>query len=187
MHVQTARSLHHRVLICHSGDAIRSLSNILGDILPIKQSFFDSLKVLDSMELSGSLLMDLSIKAAIPKNLISSSNYGDIDVTVLVNRFKTTASFAVDPFSLSLPLALPGGATAINFNLTDARFGSDLFVNATNISITELFSDDQETSLKYGGTLFVDLPLTVGVAGRSIGIGLTVTDQNLFAPNPKGK
>jgi hypothetical protein len=81
----------------------------LNSVLPIKTQFLDSLSVLDSLILQGSLLIDLSIIASIPTNVISDSNYGDITVSVVINRFEAAASIGSAEFSLDLPIILPSG------------------------------------------------------------------------------
>jgi hypothetical protein len=170
-------------------DALKSLKAVLGTVLPVRQSFFDSLSALDSLELKGALLIDLSIIARIPSEFISTSSFGDIDIRVLVNRFEVIASFGSSAFTLDLPITLPGGSgTIINFGLTDSTFSMDFFVrNAHTIDILELFSGNQESAslnLEYGGTLDAYLPLTVGIADVNIDIELMVHDSNLFEANP---
>jgi hypothetical protein len=169
-------------------DALRSLSRVLGDALPIKQKFYDNLSAFD-LELNGSLLLDFSIKSGISRDQVSGSSYGGIALSVMVNRFEAAASFgSVSPFSLNLPLELPGVIPAVNFTLTDANFGLDVFINNPDpLNIIDLFSADQaSTALSYGGSLFANLPLDVGVAGTNIGVLVTVSDENLFAPSPAG-
>jgi hypothetical protein len=168
---------------------LKSLRAILGTVFPVRQSFFDSLSALDSLELKGSLLLDLSIVARIQSEDIGSSSFGDIDMKVLINRFEATASFGSSAFTLDLPITLPGGSgNIINFGLTDSTFSMDFFVrNAHTIDILELFSGNQESAslnLEYGGTLDAYLPLTVGIADVNIGVELMVHDSNLFEPNP---
>jgi hypothetical protein len=174
----------------HSRDALRSFSRVLGNALPIKQKFFDNLYALDNLELNGSLLLDFSVKAGISRDQVSGSTYGGIALSVVVNRFEATASFgSVSPFSLNLPLELPGASPAVNFTLTDASFGVDITIkNPDPINIIDLFSGDQaSTALRYGGSLLANLPMTVGIADTNIGIELTVSDENLFESNVVGK
>ena len=96
---------------------------VLESILPVGQQFSDSLSVLDSLVLQGSLLIDFSIIASIPTDLISGSNYENVEVSVLINRFEATASFSSMAFSLDLPLTLPSSdGQVISFGLTDASF-----------------------------------------------------------------
>lgn len=181
---------HHSQPCFYRRDALRSLSKVMGDALPIKQKFFDDLYALNSLHLNGSLLLDFSVKASIPKDQVNGTSYGGIDVSILVNRFEAKAAFgSVSPFTISLPLALPGSSEVVSFNLTDASFGVDVFVKTLNpINLTDLFSDDRaSTTLSYGGSLTANLPMTVGVAGTNIGIDLTVLDQNLFESNMIGK
>ena len=170
-------------------EALKGLMKMLEPILPVKQQFFDSLSVLDSLVLQGSLLIDFSITASIPANLISGSNYDDVSVSVWVNRFEATASFSSTAFSLNLPISLPSGDGAvINFGLTNASFSTDFFVNTTApIDIVQLFSSDQNSAnlgFDYGGTLEAILPLSVGAAGVNIDVDLLIKDPNLSAPNP---
>ena len=176
------------MIFTYRRDAMKSLTSILGTVLPVRQSFFDSLSALDSLELQGSLLIDFSIIASIPANLISEASFGDISVSVIVNRFEATASFGSSAFSLDLPITLPVSGETIDFGLTDSTFVMDLFVRNSNpVDILELFSDNQDSAslnLDYGGTLDAYLPLTVGIAGVNMGVELTITDQNLFEPNP---
>jgi hypothetical protein len=168
---------------------LRSLTAVLGTVLPVRQSFFHSLSALDSLELQGSLLIDFNVTASIPPGVINQSSFGDVSLSVLVNRFEATASFGSSAFTLNLPITLPGGdGTIINFGLTDSTFSMDFFVrNANPIDILELFSGNQgneSLNLEYGGTLDAYLPLTVGIADVNIGVELTVHDSNLFEPNP---
>ena len=171
-------------------EALRSLISIIGSIIPVRQQqFFNGLSVLDSLVLQGSLLIDLSIIANIPSNIISESNYGNINVSVLVNQFEVTASFGSTAFSLGIPIALPSGdGTTINFNLTDASFLIDFFIRAPDsINLVQLFTDDQDSAvgnLDYGGTFEANLPLMVGIAGLNIDVDLMITDANIFEPDP---
>jgi hypothetical protein len=147
------------------------------------------LSALDSLELQGSLLIDFNVTASIPPGVINQSSFGDVSLSVLVNRFEATASFGSSAFTLNLPITLPGGdGTIINFGLTDSTFSMDFFVrNANPIDILELFSGNQgneSLNLEYGGTLDAYLPLTVGIADVNIDVELTVHDSNLFEPNP---
>ena len=64
----------------------------LGSVLPISRELLDTLSRLDSFRLQSSLLIDLSIIASFPTNVISESNYDGIIVSVLINRFEATAS-----------------------------------------------------------------------------------------------
>ena len=166
-------------------EALKSLQRVLSRVIPVKQHFFDSLSALDSLSLQGSLLIDFSVIASIPQNMISDSSYGDIDVSVLVNHFEATASFGLSAFSLDLPITLPSSDT-INFGLTEASFSLDFFVNTPNaISIIELFDGDKDSApLSFGGTLDANFPLTVGIAGVNINVDLIINDSNLFEPNP---
>ena len=138
--------------------------------------------------MQGSLFIDLSIIASIPKDSISEASFGDIAVSVLVNQFEATASFGSSAFSLDLPITLPGGNEVFNFGITDSTFSLDFFVrNSSPIDILELFSDQQDDAslnLDYGGTLDAYLPLTIGMADVNMGVQLTVQDTNLFEPNP---
>ena len=154
-------------------------------VFPVKQQFFDNLSALDSLSVQGSLLIDFSVIASIPQNMISNSSYGDIAVSVLVNNFEATASFGSPAFSLDLPVTLPSGDT-INFGLTEASFSIDFFVNTPNaIDITELFDGDKDSApLSFGGTLDANFPLTVGIAGTNIDVNLIINDSNLFELNP---
>lgn len=94
---------------------------MLGSVLPIRQQqLFSSLSALDSLSLQGNLLIDFSVIANIPANLIGGANYADIAVSVLINRFEATASFSSTPFSLNLPISMRG--EIINFGVTDASF-----------------------------------------------------------------
>ena len=160
---------------------------MLSRVLPVKQQFFDSISVLDSLSLQGSLLIDFSVIVSIQQDKISQSSYGDIHASVLVNHFEATASFGSSAFSLDLPITIPNVNTAINFGLTDASFSVAFFVNTTNtIDIVELFSGDQDSAhLNFGGTLDANLPLTVGIAGVNIDVDLIINDSNLFEPNPE--
>ena len=160
---------------------------MLSRVLPVKQQFFDSISVLDSLSLQGSLLIDFSVMVSIEQDKISQSSYGDIHASVLVNHFEATASFGSSAFSLDLPITIPNVNTAINFGLTDASFSVAFFVNTTNtIDIVELFSGDQDSAhLNFGGTLDANLPLTVGIAGVNIDVDLIINDSNLFEPNPE--
>ena len=167
-----------------------SLMNIFRSVLPVKQQLADNLSALDSLVLQGSLLLDLSIIANIPANVISEPSYGsDITVNVLVNRFESAASFGSESFSLELPISLPlGDGSTINFNLSDASFLLDLFLSTPDpIDILELFLDNQNStsvSLEYGGSFKANLPLTVGIAGVNIGVDLMIIDGNIFEPDP---
>lgn len=94
----------------------------LEPVLPIRAQFLDTLKSLDSLILQGSLLIDLSIIAGIPANVISDSSYGNITVDVLINNFEAAASIGSTSFSVEVPIAIPSGPEIINFNMTDATF-----------------------------------------------------------------
>ena len=160
--------------------------SLLGSIVPVRQEFLNDLSALDSIGLEGGLLIDLSIVASIPENVISESNYGNINVTVLVNQFEATASLGSSAFSLELPITLPSSDGAIiYFTLIDASFLMDFFVRATDpIDIIQLFTDGT-VNLDYGGTLEANLPLMVGMAGVNMGVDLTITDTNIFEPDPE--
>ena len=157
---------------------------VLGSVLPISQQFLDSLSALDSIVLQDSLLVDFSIIATIPKNVIGESSYGDITVSVLINRFEATASIASEAFSLELPIILPSGPEIINFELTNASFSMDVFVRALDpIDIVQLFSDNQNItsdSLEYGGSFEAYLPLNVGLADVNTVVDFNISNLNLF-------
>ena len=168
---------------------MRSLTAVLGGVLPTRPQLFDRLSALESILLQGSLLVDVSIIASIPSNVISEASFGDITASVLVNRFEASASVGSTAFSLDLPITIPSGnGTIFNFGLTDASFLLDFFVNASApIDIINLFSEDQNNaslSLDFGGTFEASLPMTVGIAGTNIGLDLLIKDSNLFDPNP---
>jgi hypothetical protein len=176
------------LIIFYRREALESIMSALKSVLPIKNQFLDRLSALDSLILQGSLLIDLSIIASIPTNIISESNYGDVSVSVVINRFEAKASIGSASFSVDLPITLPSGTEIINFAMTDASFLIDMFVMTPNpIDILQLFSDDQSNasfSLDYGGTFEANLPLSVGVAGVNIDVDLMINDPNIFEPDP---
>ena len=121
--------------------------------------------------------------------MISKSNYGDINVNVLINNFEATASFGSESFALDLPISLPsGGGELINFNVTNATFSREIFVKTREpIDILRLFSEDENeaaVSLDYGGTFDAYFPLAVGISGANINVDLMINDTNVFKPNP---
>lgn len=165
--------------------------SILESVIPVKQQFLDSLSALDNLVLQGSLLVDFSIIASIPSNLISGSNYEDIAVSVLINSFEASVSCNSIAFSLDFPLTLPSNdsdGTTISFGLTDASFSMDFFVNTQGPThIIHLFPGDQDDpnlGIDYGGTLQARFPMIVGIEGVNIAVDLLIDDQNLFAPDP---
>lgn len=168
-------------------DALRSFSRMLGNVLPVSRAFFDDLSVLDNMELEGAFLLDFSVTGNISRDQVSTSDYGDIVVNALVNELKVAASFGtVIPFSLNLPVVVPGRSTVLSFILADGSIAADFFVNNLNpINVMELFASDQGTpslDLEYGGTLLARLPLTVGSSEVNLGVG-EFTQLRNPAPN----
>jgi hypothetical protein len=128
------------------------------------------------MELEGSFLLDFIVRGNISRDQVSTSDYGDIVVNALVNDLKVAASFGtVAPFSLGLPVVVPGSSTMLSFNMTDGSIAADFFVNNLNpINVLELFASDQRTTsldLEYGGTFLARLPLTVGISEVNLGVG----------------
>lgn len=166
-------------------EALKGLLAMLGSVLPVRQQLLSSLSTLDSLSLQGNLLIDLSIVANIPANLISGSNYEDISVGIIVNHFEATASFSSRNFSLDLPLTMHG--EIVSFGLTDASFSIDYFVNTQGpIDVVDFLLDDLDIAsidFNYGGTLEASLPLSVGIAGTNIALDLLISDPNLFAPD----
>ena len=163
----------------------------MGKELPVSRVFQDNLSALESLELQGRLLIDFTVKASITKTDIKNLSYQDVGLSVIVNHFEAEASFGSrEPFTLELPIVMPGRSNEVlNFNLNDASFGLDFFVNSSGpIDIVELFSNDGDgtpLNIEYGGDLFVHLPLTVGMSGHNMRIDLTITDDNLFLePSP---
>ena len=161
----------------------------LESVLPVRQELLDMLAALDTLVLQGSLLLDLSIIANIPANILNESNYGEnTTMSVLINSFESAASFGSESFSLELPIFLPSGSKFINFNLTDASFAREISVRASHpIDILELFSDDKDSAsvnLEFNGTFKADMPLMIGVAGVNIEVDLIIIDANLFQPDP---
>ena len=160
----------------------------LGSVLPISRELLDTLSRLDSFRLQSSLLIDLSIIANIPDNLLGESNYGEIAVTSLVNSFEATASFGSEGFSFELPISLPSTPEIMSFNVTEASFSRDIFVRTLDpIDVIQLFPHDQNStsdSLEYAGSFEAFFPMNVGLVGINTGIDLNISDPDLFKPNP---
>ena len=179
-------------VIFHSSvrrQALTSLTRTFADILPVRQQLLDRLDAnLDSIVLQGSLILDLSFVAHIPTTVIGDASYGDITTNITVNRFEAAASLGSSSLSLDLPVSLQSGnGTIFNFGLTEATFALDYFAELRNpVHIIDLFSEDHDTSitLDFGGTFDAILPMTVGIADTNVGVDLTISIANLFAPNP---
>lgn len=176
----------HLPCVCRK-EILRGIMSTLRSVLPIRQQFMDSLSALENIALEGSLLIDFSIIASIPTTVLSENSFGDITVSVIMNRFEASASIAESSFSLELPISLSSVGEIMTFNLTDATLSIDVFVRAPNpIDIVQLFSQGVESIiLEYGGTFEAILPLTVGmIDGTNIGVDLIIQEPNLFEPNP---
>jgi hypothetical protein len=169
-------------------EALKSIMADIGSVLPIRQQLFNQLAALESLRLQSKLLINLSVIANIPANVIGQSDYGDIAVHVLVNHFESDAFFGSKAFSLELPLSLPSSSRTININLTDAKFSRDINVKILNpVDIDGLFpfrKDDSSDSFDCHGAFEALLPLDMGVSGVNIPVDLIITDPDLFDPNP---
>jgi hypothetical protein len=143
--------------------------------------------VLESLELGGNILVDLTIQANITTGSIDSLSYDNVDVVVNLNRFEVVAFLQAPVLSLDLPLTLPavgvGSTEEIVFSIFNGSFDLNFFVNLTSpVDVLSLFSGGSDpVSLDYGGVLDARLPLEVGLAGSSIGVELALYDDNLFS------
>lgn len=161
---------------------------MLSPVLYIDPSFFDDISLLEDLELGGSCLIDMRFNASISRTAVNSSSYSGIDVDVTVKRFEVEGFFkAPDPFSINLTLDIPAVGESVTLALSDATFDTKLFANLSSpVNLSDLFSENQnESVLEYGGSLNASFPLSVGVAGANIYVGLDISDDDLFNdPSP---
>lgn len=86
--------------------ALKSLAHLVD--LPLEESFFEQLSVLDDIELGGSLLIDLTIGGTINRDNIISGSY-DVDLAIRVNSFLAEASLRTDQaITVEFPVLIPG-------------------------------------------------------------------------------
>ena len=85
--------------------ALKSLAHLVD--LPLEESFFEQLSVLDDIELGGSLLIDLTIGGTINRDNITDP-YG-VDLAIRVNSFLAEASLRTDQaITVEFPVLIPG-------------------------------------------------------------------------------
>ena len=166
-------------------DALKSLSEILNDLLALDQSFYAELSVLQELQLDGGILVDISIGAAISSSDIDGGNYGDIDLYARMNRLEVTTSLYAEDLSLDLPLSLPGTSDDFTVALNKGSFSVDFFVTLKDsANLTDIFADNEEdsTNLFYNGTLHANFPIQVGTSRTEdlIEVTLQMKDDNLF-------
>jgi hypothetical protein len=165
-------------------NALSSLSSLLGGVLYINPSFYNDLAALEDIELGGSLLLDLSVNAAMSNTNISTASYSNANVNITVNRFETSAFLqSVNPFSVDMSLGVPSSSKSVTLGLTNGTFDAQIYARITSpVNLLEIFSDDQAnaTNLDFGGSLGAYFPLSVGVADVDIGVSLNISDSDLF-------
>jgi hypothetical protein len=175
-------------LALHSLAALRNVVETLVLVLPINTQFIDSLAELDNIVLQGSVIVDLSIIAHIPvDDIIGRSNYDDISVSVLINRFDSIVSFGLTAISAEIPIAIPFG-TEISFQMTGGSFSQNFFIRTLEpIDILDIFSGDHDnlsSILDYGGSFNAYLPLSIGAFGLNTYVVLNISDPKILEPNP---
>ena len=78
--------------------ALKKLASLLD--LPLDASFFDELLILDEIDLGGSLLIDLTFGARISTDVVNSTDYGPVVLSVDINRFLVSPMSVHDVFCI---------------------------------------------------------------------------------------
>ena len=110
--------------------ALKSLAHLVD--LPLEESFFEQLSVLDDIELGGSLLIDLTIGGTINRDNITSGSYG-VDLAIRVNSFLAEASLRTDQaITVEFPVLIAGTglspASELVFRLNGGIFDIDFSI-----------------------------------------------------------
>ena len=111
--------------------ALKSLAHLVN--LPLEESFFEQLSVLQDIELGGSLLIDFTIGAVIDRDDVASESYAGVDLVIRVNSFLAKASLRTDQaITVEFPVLIPGTglspASELVFLLNGGTFDIDFSI-----------------------------------------------------------
>lgn len=163
--------------------ALKSMSKLLGEDLPLDTSFFDNL--LNQTQLGGSVMIDLTFGARISKKSVGNqTEFGKADLFLQVNNFRATAFLKASSLDMAFPLSLslsPGGLSenyALTLALVNGYFNMDAHVSLdTPRNISQLSG-----AFHFTGSLDAKFPveLAANFLGNNLGFTLRLSDSDIF-------
>lgn len=163
--------------------ALKSLSKLLGEDLPLDTPFFDNL--LNQTQLGGSVMIDLTFGARISKSSVGNqTEFGKVDLFLQVNNFRATAFLKASSLDMAFPLSLsssPGGLSenyALTLALVNGYFNMEAHVSLdTPRNISQLSG-----AFNFMGSLDAEFPveLAANFLGNNLGFTLKLSDSDIF-------